>query len=184
MKKSSEKKNILLGVSASIAAYKACDLITELREEGFQVTVVMTKDAHHFVTPLSLQSFAGTEVIQDFFSTKDRLKPIHIELAKKSDLILVAPASADIIAKMAHGLADDVLSCTVLASEAPLVVAPAMNEKMFFKKVTQENIDKLKKHAAVIVQPVEGHLVCSDHGMGHLAENKSILQAVRRSLSR
>jgi len=183
MKKNNPGKKVLLGVSASIAAYKACDLITELRGEGFEVTVVMTKDAHHFVTPLSLQSFAGTEVVQDFFSTEGRLKPVHIELAKRSDLILVAPASADIIAKLAHGLADDVLSCTALASEAPLVVAPAMNEKMYFKKVTQENIEKLKKHGAILVPPVKGHLVCSDHGMGHLAENKAILQAVKRCLS-
>ncbi len=177
-------KNILLGVTASIAAYKACDLVTDLREIGHQVTVVMTKDAHHFVTPLSLQSFSGTEIVQDFFSLEGRVKPIHIELAKKSDLILVAPASADVIAKLAYGLADDVLTCTVLASEAPLIVAPAMNEKMYFKKVTQENIEKLKKHGATIVDPIQGHLVCMDQGMGHLAENKTIIDAVTRCLSR
>ena len=176
-------KKILLGVSGSISAYRALDIITELREAGHEVNVVMTKDAHHFVTPLSLQSFAGTEVVQDFFSVEGRLKPIHIELAKKSDLILVAPASADILAKLAHGLADDVLSCAVLASDAPLVVAPAMNEKMYYKKVTQENIEKLKKYGAVVVEPIRGHLVCMDQGMGHLAENKSILEAVKRSLS-
>jgi phosphopantothenoylcysteine synthetase/decarboxylase len=172
------KKNILLGVSGSIAAYKAVDLITELREKGHAVRVVMTKDAHHFVTPLSLQSFAGTEVIQDFFSLEGRVKPVHIELAKAADVIVVAPASADILAKLAHGLADDVLTCTVLASEAPLVLAPAMNEKMYFKKVTQENIETLKRHGAVIVPPVEGHLVCMDKGMGHLAEIASIVKAV------
>ncbi len=133
--KTKPKKNILLGVTASIAAYKACDLITELREIGYDVTVVMTRDAHHFVTPLSLQSFSGNEIVQDFFSLEGRVKPVHIELAKKSDLILVAPASADVIAKLAHGLAGDVLTCTALASDAPLVVAPAMNEKMYFKKV-------------------------------------------------
>ena len=176
-------KKILLGVSGSISAYKALDLITEFRELGHEVHVVMTKDAHHFVTALSLQSFAGTEVVRDFFSVEGRLKPIHIELAKKADLILVAPASADIIAKLAHGLADDVLSCTVLASEAPLVIAPAMNEKMFYKKVTQDNIEKLKKYGAVFVDPIQGHLVCMDQGMGHLAENASIVQAVKRRLS-
>ena len=175
-------KKILLGVSGSISAYRALDLITELRELGHEVNVVMTKDAHHFVTPLSLQSFAGTEVVQDFFSTEGRLKPIHIELAKKSDLILVAPASADIIAKLACGLADDVLSCAVLASEAPLVIAPAMNEKMFYKKITQENIEKLKKRGAVFVEPIQGHLVCMDQGMGHLAETGTILQAVKNAL--
>ena len=176
------KKNILLGVTASIAAYKACDLITELREVGYNVTVVMTKDAHHFVAPLSLQSFSGNEVVQDFFSLEGRVKPIHIELAKKSDLILVAPASADVIAKLAHGFAEDVLTCTALASEAPLLVAPAMNEKMYFKKVTQENIEQLKKYGAKIVDPIQGHLVCMDQGMGHFAENKTIIETVKRCL--
>ncbi len=175
-------KNILLGVSGSISAYKACDLITELRQQGFSVTVVMTKDAHHFITKLTLQSFANSEVIEDFFSTPGRTKPVHIELAKHSDLILVAPASADIIAKLAHGLADDVLACTALASDAPLVIVPAMNEKMYAHKFTQENIDRLKKNGALIVPPIHGHLVCSEEGMGHIAENASILQAVKRKL--
>ncbi len=170
--------NILLGVSGSIAAYKACDLITELRDKGHSVQVVMTKDAHHFVTPLALQSFAGTEIVQDFFSLEGRVKPVHIELAKKAELILVAPASADIIAKLAHGLADDVLTCAVLASAAPLVIAPAMNEKMWFHAATQENVETLKKRGVSIVAPVEGHLVCMDKGMGHLAENASIVKAV------
>ena len=167
-----------MGVTGSISAYKACDLITDLRETGFAVTVVVTKDAHHFITPLTLQSFAGTEVIEDFFSVKGRLKPIHIELAKQSDLILIAPASADIIAKLSHGLADDVLSCTVLASDKPLVIAPAMNEKMFYNHFTQENLKRLEKNGAKIVQPIKGHLVCMDEGMGHLAENKDILKVV------
>lgn len=175
-------KNILLGVSGSIAAYKAVDLITALREKGHAVRVVMTKDAHHFVTPLSLQSFSGAEVVQDFFSLEGRVKPVHIELAKRADVILVAPASADIIAKLAHGLADDVLSCVALASEAPLVVAPAMNEKMWSHAATQENVEILKKRGAVIVAPVKGHLVCMDEGMGHLAEDASILRAVETVL--
>lgn len=180
--KRSAGKNILLGVSGSIAAYKACDLITEFRERGHSVSVVMTKDAHHFVTKLSLQSFAGTQVIDDFFSVEGRVKPIHIELAKKADVLVVAPASADVIAKLAHGLADDVLCCTALASEAPLVVAPAMNEVMYFKKATQENIEILKKRGVVIVPPVRGHLVCMDQGMGHLAPEAAIVKAVELAL--
>ncbi len=182
MKREALGKNILLGVSGSIAAYKACDLITDLRQAGFEVRVVMTKDAHHFITSLSLQSFAGTEAVQDFFSLEGRVKPVHIELAKNSDLILIAPASADIIAKLAHGLADDVLSCTVLASTAPLVIAPAMNEKMFFNKFTQENLKRLEANGAQIVSPIRGHLVCMDEGVGHLAENAAILKAVKGSL--
>jgi phosphopantothenoylcysteine synthetase/decarboxylase len=177
-------KNILLGVTSSIAAYRALDLIKLFREQGHTVNVVLTRDAEHFVTPLSLQSFSGTEVVREFFSLEGRVRPIHIELAKKADLILIAPASADILAKLAHGLADDVLTCTVLASEAPLVIAPAMNEKMYYKKVTQENIKKLKEHGAVFVGPIEGHLVCSDIGMGHLAEDESIVKAVKNCLSK
>ena len=137
------QKNILLGVTASISAYKACDLITDFRKAGWAVTVVMTKDAQHFITPLALQSFSGTEVITDFFSVPGRLKPVHIELAKKADAIVIAPASADILAKISHGMADDVLTCTVLASDKPLIVAPAMNEKMYLNKFTQENIDRI-----------------------------------------
>ncbi len=179
----SDKKNILLGVTGSISAYRACDLITELKEAGYSVKVVMTKDAHHFITALTLQSFSGNEVVEDFFSVPGRVKPIHIQLAKESDLILIAPASADIIAKLSHGLADDVLACTVLASTSPLVIVPAMNEKMYFNKFTQENIKRLETNGAVIVPPIEGHLVCSDQGMGHIAENASILKAAKAALS-
>jgi phosphopantothenoylcysteine synthetase/decarboxylase len=121
-------------------------------------------------------------VIQDFFSVPGRLKPVHIELAKHSDLILVSPATADIIAKLAHGFADDVLSCTALASVVPLVIVPAMNTKMYENKFTQENIKRLEANGATIVSPIRGHLVCSDEGMGHIAENKTILHAVRRCL--
>lgn len=176
-------KNILLGVTASISAYKVCDLITELRSDNFSVTAVLTKDAHHFVTPLVLESFTANDVIEDFFLVQGRKKPVHIELAKKSDLILIAPATADIIAKLSYGLADDVLSCTVLASTAPVVVVPAMNEKMYFHPATQENIDRLKKRGVIFVPPVEGHLVCSDQGMGHIADNALIRKTIHDTLT-
>ena len=173
-------KNILLGVTASIAAYKACDLITELREAGYSVRAVMSKDAHHFVTPLSLQSMSGKEVVEDFFSLAGRVKPVHIELAKEADLILIAPASADILAKLAHGMADDVLLCTALASKAPILVAPAMNENMFYNKFTQENLKRLKANGVKVVPPIKGHLVCMDQGMGHLAEISDIVKAAKQ----
>ncbi|OGW83931.1 MAG: hypothetical protein A3C47_00680 [Omnitrophica bacterium RIFCSPHIGHO2_02_FULL_51_18] len=172
-------KNILLGVTASIAAYKACDLITDLREAGFSVRVVLTKDASYFITPLTLQSLSGQEVVEDFFSLAGNVKPVHIELAKNSDLILIAPASADIIAKLAHGLADDVLTCTALASDAPLLVAPAMNEKMYLNKFTQGNLKRLEQNGVTIIPPIRGHLVCMDKGIGHIAENKTILETVK-----
>ena len=176
-------KNILLGVTASISAYKVCDLITELRAENFSITAVMTQDAHHFITPLVLESFTANDVIENFFSVAGRTKPIHIDLAKKTDLVLVAPATADIIAKISYGFADDVLSCTILATEAPVVIVPAMNDKMYANPATQENIERLKKRGVLFVPPIEGHLVCSDQGMGHIADNLTILKIVRSALS-
>lgn len=174
---------ILLGVTASISAYRACDLITELRKKGHEVTAVMTKDAQHFITPLVLQSFTAKEVVTDFFSLPGRVKPVHIELAKQSDIIVIAPATADIIAKLSYGFAEDVLTCAVLASTAPLVIVPAMNEKMYAHPATQENIERLKKRGAHLVPPIEGHLVCSDHGMGHIADNASIIQKIESLIS-
>ena len=176
-------KRILLGVSGSIAAYRACDLITELRRAGFAVTVAMTKDAHHFITPLTLQSFAGSEVVQDFFSLAGRAKPVHIALARQSDAILVSPASADILAKLAHGFADDLLACTVLAATCPVLVAPAMNEKMLENPFTRENLKRLEKNGVRVIAPVKGHLVCEEEGLGHLADNAAILKAVREAVS-
>lgn len=175
-------KRIVLGVSASIAAYRACELITDLREAGFSVRVAMSKDAHHFVTPLTLQSLSASDVVSDFFSVPGRVKPVHIDLAQNADAIVVAPASADILAKLAHGFADDVLCCTVLASEAPLVLVPAMNEKMYNNRFVQENLERLKKNGAVVVPPIHGHMVCSGQGMGHIADNAQILKAIRKAL--
>ncbi len=177
------KKNILLGISGSIAAYKACELVREFRRAGYFVRVVMTKDAHHFVTALTLQSLAGSQVVEDFFSLPGRERPVHIELAEEADLILIAPASADIIGKIAHGLADDVLACTIMASEAPLVIAPAMNDKMYFNKFMQENLQRLEEVGAKIVAPIRGHLACGSVGAGHLAEIQDIVKAVTSCFS-
>src|SRR5688572_16314055 len=129
-------KTVVLGVSGSIAAYRACDLILDLKKDGVKVVPVLSKDAHHFVTPLTLQSLAASEVVENFFSLEGRIKPVHIELAKAADLIVIAPASADIIARMSLGLADDVLSCTVLAAVSPVLVVPAMNDKMYENPAT------------------------------------------------
>lgn len=180
----SDAKTVVLGVSGSIAAYRACDLVTELREAGFRVRVAMTRDAHHFVTPLTLQSLAATPVVADFFSTEGHVKPVHIELAQEADVLVVAPASADVLARLAHGLADDVLTCAALATEAPLVVVPAMNEKMYHHPATRENLETLKRRGATVVEPIHGHMVCSGVGMGHIAENASVVAAVREALER
>jgi phosphopantothenoylcysteine decarboxylase/phosphopantothenate--cysteine ligase len=177
----SKPLKILLGVTASIAAYKACDLIKDLKKTGYEVYVVMTKDAHHLVTPLSLQTFSGNEVTTDFFAPSG--KPRHIKLAEEADLILVAPATADCIAKIANGFADDALTSTILASTAPVLVAPAMNDKMWNNPFTQENIERLKKNGIRIIQPIKGMLACGYEGMGHLAPLEDIVKAVNEKLS-
>lgn len=177
-------KKILLGITASIAAYRMCDLILELKEKGISVIPVLSKDAHHFVTPLAVQSVAGREVYQDFFSVPGRPKPVHIELAKETDLIVVSPASADVIAKIRLGLADDILTCAVLAAHSPVLLVPAMNDKMYANPATQENLEILKKRGFHVLPPVEGKLVCSDIGMGHIAPNDAIVAAVLKLLTR
>jgi len=180
MEKNQSKKRILLGVTASIAAYKACDLVKELRRAGFDVTVALTKDAHHFITPLSLQTFSGNEVLTDFFGPQ--AKPVHIQAARESDLVVVAPATADFIAKIAHGLADDLLTCVILATPAPILVAPAMNDRMWLNAFTQENVIRLKQHGIGIIEPIKGSLACGYEAEGHLADNSKILEAIQARL--
>ena len=184
--KSSQKKagTIVLGITGSIAAYRMCDLILDLREKGVEVIPVLTKDAQHFITPLTVQSLAAHEVYTDFFSLPGRTQPVHIELAKAADLIVVSPASADILARMRMGLADTLLSCTLLAAQSPILVAPAMNDKMYQHPATQENLSILKERGVQVLPPVKGKLVCSDLAMGHIAPNEEILKAILTLLKR
>lgn len=176
------KHTVLLGISGSIAAYRMCDLILDLREEGIRVVPVFSRDAHHFVTPLMIQSLASEEVYGDMFLVPGRVKPVHIELAKAADLILLAPATADIIARSSLGLADDLLSATVLAASSPVIFAPAMNDRMYANPATQEHIERLKKRGYRFIEPIVGKLVCSDRACGHIADNAVILKTVLASL--
>jgi len=173
---------VVLGVSASIAAYTACDLVRELRAKDLKVIPVLTRDAHHFVTPLSLESVANHEVYQNFFQVEGRPKPIHIELAKQADVIAIAPASADVIARLSLGLADDILTCAVLATEAAIVIAPAMNGKMYSHPATREHVERLKGRGVVFVDPIVGELVCTGQAMGHIAEQSTIVAAILAAL--
>lgn len=175
-------KTLVLGITASISAYRMCDLILDLKAQGVKVIPVLSRDAHHFVTPLQIESLAAHEVYQDLFSVPGRPKPIHIELAKAADAILVSPASADVIARMSLGLGDDLLTSMILAAVSPVVVAPAMNDKMYENPVTQEHLERLKKRGFKIVPPIVGKLVCSDEAMGHLAENSVILKTILETL--
>ena len=179
-------KRVLLGVTASIAAYKACDIAGSLRKAGYEVIPVLTKDACHFVTPLSLQTIARSPVVlhDDFFSPSAKTMPGHVRLADECDLILIAPATADVIAKLACGIADDVLTCTVLSTKAPVLIAPAMNDKMYLNPITQENIARLKKHGFLFIPPIEGDLACGTRAIGHIADCDTIVKAVKGRLSK
>lgn len=173
-------KKIILGVTGSIAAYKSADIVRRLCEKGFKVSVAMTKDAERFITPLTLSSLAGEEVYQEMFEG-DAWKMPHIALAQEADVLLIAPATAAIIGKLAHGIADNLLTCIALATRAPIVIAPAMNTEMYKNKIVQENCAQLKKLGVQFVDPVEGKLACGTVGEGHLAEVDTIVDAVVRA---
>ncbi len=172
-----KQKNIVLGVCGSIAAYKAGDIVRRLQERDCTVTVVMTKESQQFVTPLTFASLTGRDVYTDMFDGS-AWRMAHIELAKSADAVLIAPATANIIAKIAHGMADDLLSAFILTSRAPLLVAPAMNDDMYANALVQENCAKLRKHGAKFIEPIKGKLACGVIGIGHLAEVEDIVKAV------
>ena len=177
-----KSKEVILGVTGSIAAYKACEIINCLKARRINITAVMTKEAQAFITPLTLQSLSANKVICDLFSLPDNLSPAHISLAERGDLVLIAPASANIIAKLAGGIADDTLSCLCLSTHAPIVICPAMHEGMFKHKITQENIGRLKKMGYRFIGPIKGHLVSGAKGIGHLAEVDRIVKEVMQIL--
>lgn len=178
------QKEIILGVTASIASYKACDIIRDLSHEGFGVTVVMTDDAKEFITPLSLAALSRNKVYSGMFTESQGWDIEHIALSDKADLILIAPATANMINKLASGMCDDLLSSTVLASHAPILIAPAMNTTMYKHPITQENIAKLKKIGYTFIGPKEGKLACGKIGIGHLADVEDIVKEVKRVLTR
>ena len=176
------KKNILLGVTASIAAYKACDIISQLKRAGFNVIVCATKDALQFITPLTLQTLSGNKVFCDMFEPVAGYNPMHISLAEKIDLLLIAPATADCVSKIAAGICDDILTCTVVSTKAPVLIAPAMNENMYKNKIIQANIRKLKQLGFKFIGPKKGRLVCGTEGIGHVADVAQIVKEVKRAL--
>lgn len=176
-----KEKTVVLGVTGSIAAYKSAEIIRRLSEKGFKVSVTMTKSAERFITPLTLSSLSGQKAHRDIFlDEEDDWAMPHIELAKKADLLLIAPATANIIGKIANGLADDLLTCIVLATKAPVVIVPAMNSQMYRHKTVQENCRKLKRMGMHFIEPVKGNLVCGDVGQGHIASEDDIVKKVTR----
>lgn len=176
------KKEIIVGVTGSVAAYKACDLISKLKKAGHNITVIMTKEAAEFVTPLLLRHISANEVHLDMFKEPQAYDPCHVSLAQKADLVIIAPATANIIAKLAAGICDDLLTCVVLATKAPVLIAPAMNSNMYMHKATRENIRKLKSFGYKFVGPVKGHLACGLVGIGHIADTDEIVKEAEKLL--
>lgn len=176
------KKNIVIGVTGGIAVYKALDVISKLKKKDFDVDVIMTKSAAKFVTPLSFQTLSQNIVSCDMFAEPKAWEIQHISLAKKADLMLVVPATANIIGKAANGIADDLLSTTIMATKAQVVFAPAMNTNMYNNAVVQDNIEKLKKLGYKFINPTSGRLACGDYGTGKLEDTDVIVEVVQSML--
>ena len=177
-------KTIVLGVTGSIAAYKAVELASKLTQEGAKVDVVMTQSAQEFVTPLTFRNITQRPVVTRMFDLASEFSVEHVALAERADLVVIAPATANTIAKLAGGIADDMLCCTVLATKAPVIVAPAMNVNMYENQVTQENIARLQGRGFTFVGPTYGRLASGAWGLGRLAEIDDILGAIRQALGR
>lgn len=177
-----KEQEIILGVTGSVASYKACDIANLLRKNRYGVIPILTREAREFITPLALQTLACHKVFLDMFELPEEWDPVHISLADRADLVLIAPATANIIGKLANGICDDLLTCVVFATHAPVLLAPAMNEAMYTHRVVRENIAKLKRIGYTFVGPVKGHLACGREGLGHLAPAEEIVAQVKRLL--
>ncbi|MFC1498098.1 flavoprotein [Verrucomicrobiota bacterium] len=171
-------KCIVLGVTGSIAAYKAAELVRFIKKKGGDVWVVMTRSASEFVSELTFRTLSRNPVAIEMFEEADEWEPEHISLADKADALLIAPCTANVIAKLAHGIADDLLTCTALACTAPLIVAPAMNEKMWKHPATQENIKTLKGRGVTILDVGKGDLACGCEGEGRMTDPEIIISAL------
>ena len=170
-------RNILLGISGGIAAYKSAELVRQLRERGATVRVIMTRGAREFITPLTLQALSGNPVHTELLDTEAELGMSHIELARWADLLLIAPATADLLARLASGRADDLLSTVALATAAPLLLAPAMNQQMWRDPATAANMDTLRSRGCQVVGPASGEQACGDVGPGRMEDPQAIAAA-------
>jgi phosphopantothenoylcysteine decarboxylase len=180
----SKAKSIVLGVTGSIAAYKSAELVSLLVKQGHDVFVVMTSDATEFITPLTLQTLSKNPVTTSFYDEKENWRPGHIELADRADLLLIAPATANIVAELAHGLASHPLAAIALATRAQILLAPAMNGKMWEHPATKENVEKLKARGVEFIGPEEGMLACGYEGVGRLWKVNDIAFRVEFLLAR
>ena len=175
-------KNILLGVTGGIAAYKIANLASMLKKQGANVKVIMTENACQFITPMTFETLTAQKVYTDTFDRNFEFKVDHIELGKWADVFLIAPATANVIGKLANGIADDMLTTTALAMRCPIVVSPAMNTTMFENKVVKHNIMKLRTYGMDIILPASGHLACGDSGAGKMPEPEMLLEYIKRAV--
>lgn len=177
-------KNVVLGITGGIAAYRAAQIAREMTKRGAHVYCILTRNATNFITQQTMETLTGNPAVVDMFARPDKWEVEHIALAKRADVFLVAPASANFIGKVASGVADDMLTTTVMATRAPLLIAPAMNSNMYENPVTQRNMQTLKTLLRVqFIEPKVGLLACNDVGKGHIADDETILEAVERTLT-
>jgi len=177
-------KTIVLGITGSIAAYKAAEIASQLTQAGAKVNVIMTEEAIQFISPVTFRAITGRPVVTEMFDLASEFSIEHVSLAEAADIVIIAPATANIIAKLAVGIADDTLCCTVLATKAPVVIAPAMETSMYSNPVTQDNLSKLKARDFVIIAPAAGWLASGKEGLGRLADINDIIGGIRQVLGR
>jgi len=178
-----KRKTVVIGVTGSIACYKALDIIRRLKEFNISCIPVLTREAEEFIRPILFQAISGNKVFTSgLFNLPEEWEIEHISLADRADLVLVAPATANIIGKIANGICDDMLTCVIIATKAPVLFAPAMNLNMYNNKVVQKNIDILKKFGYHFTGPIEGRLACGVKGVGHLQDLDVIIKEVRALL--
>lgn len=178
-----DARRIVVGVCGSIAAYKAAEVVSRLVQKGAEVTVVMTDSAARFVGPLTFQALTRRRVLVDPFDLESVVDATHISLTDQAEFVVVSPATANVLAKMAHGIADDALTSVLLAVTCPVLVAPAMNNRMWAHAATQDNVALLKKRGVRVVEPGEGFLACGTYARGRLAEPAAIVAAVEQALA-
>lgn len=176
-------KTVILGISGSIAAYKIASLASALVKQHCEVHVIMTKNATNFINPITFETLTGNKCLVDTFDRNFDFSVEHVSLAKKADAVMVAPATANVIAKMAHGLADDMLTTTILACQCPIIVAPAMNTRMFHNSIVQDNIKLLKCYGMEVIDPATGYLACGDTGEGKMPEPELLLEYIKKAMT-
>jgi len=178
-----KNKTIIIGVTGSIAAYKIANLCSMLVKQNADVTVIMTKNATNFITPTTFETLTGNKCLIDTFDRNFEFQVGHVSIAKKADLMLIAPASANVIAKMAHGIADDMLTTTALAFRKKIIVAPAMNTNMYTNPITQDNIKTLKKYGIEVIEPATGRLACRDVGIGKMPDEEVLFDYIIKEIA-